>query len=431
VNGGVTGKGGKNGPVDGYFYEDDVLVKAYKVVEFEGNYYFISDGNRILTNTAMAMSAGLLAGTDLPAGYYTFDANGVMAPATGVYGGKYYKNGVNDCLYQVVEFEGNYYFVSDGYKVAKNTTTYLDAKFTENVGLTKGLYAFDENGVMSPATDIYMGKYYENGQNAKLYRVVEFKGNYYYVSNRYKVLTNTTMVLSAAFMTEVDLPAGCYHFAADGKMSPATGVYDGKYYKDGVNACLYQVVEFEGNYYFVDNGYRVAKNTTVYLGEAFTANVGLPKGLYAFDANGVMTPATDIYLGKYYENSQPAKLYQVIEFKGNYYYVGDRYKVATNTAMYLSAGFTANVGLPAGAYQFDENGIMTPATGVVDGKYYENGKPAKLYQLVESDGNYYFVSDGYRVVKNTTVTLKESMTAPFGLPAGTYEFDAEGKMILD
>jgi hypothetical protein len=191
------------------------------------------------------------------------------------------------------------------------------------------------------------------------------------------------------------------------------------------------VVELDGNMYLVGDGYRVVKNSTVYLGDSQLKLVGLPKGLYAFDANGVLSPATDIYNGKYYENSQPAKLYQVIEFEGANYFVGDFYKVVKNKAMVLSASAMGDSGLPAGAYTFDAQGKMSPATGVVEGKYYENGQRAKLYQLVKVGEDYYFVGDGYRVLTNTSVTLKESQTAPYGLAAGTYSFDANGKMILE
>jgi hypothetical protein len=63
--------------------------------------------------------------------------------------------------------------------------------------------------------------------------------------------------------------------------------------------------------------------------------------------------------------------------------------------------------------------------------FYVNGIVQKAYQLVEYEGNYYFINDYNKLLKNRSVYLSEKFTAAHGLPAGKYTFDADGKMILD
>jgi hypothetical protein len=68
----------KNGVVGDYLYIKDVLQTCYKLVEFEGDYYFINDGNKIARNGNLYLSEYYVAGTDLPAGLYYFDASGKL-----------------------------------------------------------------------------------------------------------------------------------------------------------------------------------------------------------------------------------------------------------------------------------------------------------------------------------------------------------------
>ena len=57
---------------------DDVKQTRYKLVEFEGDYYFINDGDKIAKNTRLYLSATYVKGTDLSVGYYNFDAEGKL-----------------------------------------------------------------------------------------------------------------------------------------------------------------------------------------------------------------------------------------------------------------------------------------------------------------------------------------------------------------
>ena len=69
----------KNGPnEDGYFYLDGVKQRAYQIVEFEGDYYYIGDYNKYLVNQRVFITESMLEGTTFTAGYYTFGPDGKM-----------------------------------------------------------------------------------------------------------------------------------------------------------------------------------------------------------------------------------------------------------------------------------------------------------------------------------------------------------------
>ena len=88
----------------------------------------------------------ILEGTGLPAGYYAFDEEGRMIK-NGVYGDYFYIDGVRQSAYQLIEYEGYYYYVENSNKLVKNRTIYMN-KILEGTGLPAGEYAFDEEGRM-------------------------------------------------------------------------------------------------------------------------------------------------------------------------------------------------------------------------------------------------------------------------------------------
>ena len=58
------------------------MQKAYQLIEFEGDYYFINDYNKLLKNKRIYLSDRFVSGIILPDGsmlqadYYSFDAHG-------------------------------------------------------------------------------------------------------------------------------------------------------------------------------------------------------------------------------------------------------------------------------------------------------------------------------------------------------------------
>ena len=74
----------KNGVYGDYIYKNGILLNRYQLVEFDGNFYFINDGNKIAKNLTLYLSERFVEGktfadgTPIPAGYYKFDAEGKM-----------------------------------------------------------------------------------------------------------------------------------------------------------------------------------------------------------------------------------------------------------------------------------------------------------------------------------------------------------------
>ena len=356
---------------DDYFYINGVKQKAYQLVEFEGNYYFINNGNLIAKNKRLYLSQQFVEGTDLAVGYYDFDADGKLMFKNGPEGDYFYINGVKQKAYQLVEYEGDFYFINDGNKIAKNKRIYLSEKFVSGFTNADG----------------------------------------------------------------VALKAGYYEFGADGKMAPMNGPVGDYFYRDNVRLNAYQLVEYNGDFYFINDAHKLAKNKRIYLSakfvDDFTYSDGrvLKPGYYNFDENGKMLingPVGDYF----YKDSVKLKAYQLVEFEGDYYFINDSNKLAKNKRIYLSAKFVEGTDLAVGYYEFDENGKMLRLNGPFGDYFYEDGVKLKAYQLVEFEGNYYFINDSNKLAKNKRLYMSEKFVEGTGLKAGYYEFDADGKMII-
>ena len=213
-----------------YFYKDDVKQKAYQLVEFEGDYYFINDYNKIAKNKRIYLSQRFVDGftyedgTPLKVGYYEFDENGKMIIKNGVVGDYFYKNGVRLNAYQLVEYEGDFYFINDSHKVAKNKRIYLSQSFVEGftyadgTPLKVGYYEFDENGKMVMLNGPVGDYFYKNNVRLNAYQLVEFEGNYYFINDSHKLAKSKRIYLSQIFVEGTDLKVGYYDFDADGKL---------------------------------------------------------------------------------------------------------------------------------------------------------------------------------------------------------------------
>ncbi len=140
----------KNGAwSDGFFYIDNVRQSAYKLINYEGNYYFVGDGHKYAKSQRIYLSAKFIEGTDLVEGYYEFGADGKMVIKNGAWSdGFFYIDNVRQSAYKLINYEGNYYFISDGHKYVKNVTVYLNYKFMEGSGYGEGFYTFDSEGKM-------------------------------------------------------------------------------------------------------------------------------------------------------------------------------------------------------------------------------------------------------------------------------------------
>ena len=209
------------------------------------------------------------------------------------------------------------------------------------------------------------------------------------------------------------------------------GVVGEYLYIENVMQKAYQLVEYNGDIYFVSDAHKIVKNNTIYITEEFTSKYNLPAGYYTFDAEGKMQIRNGIVGDYFYIDNIMQKAYQLIEYNGNYYYISDGHKVAKQCTLYLLDSVLYKFGLPAGKYTFDEEGRMVVKNGPVDDKFYINGVAQNAYQIVEYEGYYYFISDGHRIAKNCTIYLTNEFAYQAGLPAGYYTFDSEGRLILN
>ena len=83
---------------DNHFYKDDVMQRAYQLVEFDGDFYYIGDRHEIVKDKKVYIKAErtndltFADGTPITAGWYEFDENGKMVIVNGIVGNKIYKN---------------------------------------------------------------------------------------------------------------------------------------------------------------------------------------------------------------------------------------------------------------------------------------------------------------------------------------------------
>ena len=73
-----------------------------------------------------------------------------------------------------------------------------------------------------------------------------------------------------------------------------------------------------------------------------------------------------------------------------------------------------------------KNGVVLDSDGNI--RYYENGVATRAGLVVDSQGNYYYINSSLKAVKNSSYAFSNSMGNGL-LPGGTYQFDANGKMI--
>ena len=135
----------------------------YQLVEFEGSFYFINDGDKVVKGRKLYLSQQFVEGKTfadgraIQVGYYEFDADGKMIIPElkhGVVGDYLYINDVKQVRYQLIEFEGSFYFINDGDKIVRSKKLYLSDKFVEGktfadgTAITAGYYYFDADGKM-------------------------------------------------------------------------------------------------------------------------------------------------------------------------------------------------------------------------------------------------------------------------------------------
>ena len=400
-----------------YYYENG-LTGTCGLIEYEGDYYYVYWGGKILTGKQYVN----ISYCDLPANKnYEFGEDGKMLQGV-VYHDDgsiiYYENGVTGTC-GLVEWEGDYYYVYWGGVVKTGeqyvSITYCDLpanksyKFGADGKMLQGVVYHDDGSII----------YYENGITGTC-GLVEWEGDYYYVYWGGVVKTGKQYVS----ISYCDLPANKeYEFAADGKMLQGVVEKDGTlyFYENGVTATC-GLVEWNGGYYYSYWG-GVIKTGSQYVS---ITRCDLPANkTYEFGADGKMLDGIVEKDGVlyYYEDGVTGTC-GLIEIDGDYYYVYWGGIIKTGT-QYVSVSYCD---LPANkTYEFGADGKMLNGIVEKDGQkiYYVNGITGDC-GLTVIDGDYYYVYWG-GVIK----TGKHYVSVSFcDLPAyKEYEFDADGKIL--
>lgn len=436
---------------------------------------------------------------------YEFDENGKIVKGYWFHhnsGKTYYYYGPTCYKKAWVDIEGARYFFDENGHRAENGAV---IRLTHGQGYEYHLFdkdgkwtgfAEDANGLMTVGNDVF---YFKNGLAQCVGLVQDSEGNYYYINSSYRAVKNCRYAISKG-ATNGLLPAGSYEFGADGKMVDPTvndkpevtpdpskqGLVkdsDGKirYYVDGIAQYAGIVKDAEGNLYYINSSKTAVTNCTYSVGEGKTNGL-VPAGIYSFGADGKMidtpaegptepdpdpenpdpTPGPDTEKqglvkdedGKirFYEDGIVQYAGIVKDAEGNFYYVNSTKTAVTNCTYSIGTAKTNGL-VPAGTYKFGADGKMLnpPATepsepnpdpepeqpelkqGLVkdaDGKirFYKDGEPQYAGLVQDDEGNYYYINSYRAAVTDCVYAIGAAKTNGL-LPAGTYKFGPDGKMI--
>ena len=380
--------------------------------------------------------------------WYIFNDQGALESEynyTGAYelnGALYYiVNGVS--RYGMFEYDGAYYFAgaADYFRAVTNTTRYCNVNY--NI-LANGTYTFGPNGKMLDNMFLTIDGilyYYVLGNKAVNIGTVEINGFEYEVDS-------TGKVIYTGKLTDVN---GVEQNYVDGvaKVEVKHGLIGDYYYINNEKVpAYYGLVEWEGNFYYVNDYGKIIKNARKYVnktnGLAFADGTSIPRDYFYFDADGKMVVKQGIADDTYYINGVSVKpYYGLVEWEGNFYYVdaeGTDAKIIKNARKYVNKTngltFADGTAIKAGYYEFDENGKMIIKEGLVDDMFYVNGLPLPAYYgLVEWEGNFYYVSDYGKIIKNARKYVNKTNGLAFAdgtsIPKDYFYFHEDGKMIIE
>ena len=363
-------------------------------------------------------------GTVIPSSGHTYEMiNGKLSCA------------VDGELYNGIYTDGKTYV--DGVVVANgwnkdNTCYYEDGIKVVGQKLIDGnMCTFDEDGTYLPGysfTGFYHdGKgwtYYQANFQKKGFVVVD--GNTHYFDDRtgYAPIGSFTLAEDRVYKVEGEQGKvlGAWDtFTVDG-VERRRYYYSLRYYKN-------QWLEVDGDmYYFNNEGYAL-------IGTAAVAFAGEYLGGYEFAMDGkLITPITGPFVDyesgymHFAENGVMARN-KLVKYGDDYYFARNNYLLIT-WPTYISEE-QANGLLPAGEYQFGEDGKLLMKNGPVADPYnsayinfYKNGVRVYEEGLYEYNGDYYYVrSNGLLLTWGMYITKTNGL-----LPAGEYKFGTDGKL---
>ncbi len=297
----------------------------------------------------------------------------------------------------------------------------------DNGRITSGVWVENANGKRywyGP------GYYKDTSADAKSSRPFEIDGKTYLFNRQGYMQTGITYYMNSFSGTSADLLY--YDCGTDGVATLFTGPYDEYFYKDGVKQKAYQLIEFEGYYYYIGNYNKYYINKTVFIEQKLLEGTSLKPGYYTFGADGKMElkngPNED---GYFYIKGEKQLAYQVIEFEGDYYYIGNYHKYYVNKRVFIEQKLLEGTSLKPGYYTFGADGKMELKNGPnEDGYFYIKGEKQLAYQVIEFEGEYYYIGNYNKYYVNKRVFIEQKLLEGTSLKPGYYTFDADGKMEL-
>ena len=268
---------------------------------------------------------------------------------------------------------------------------------------------------------IVNGRYYVDGVLQKGAALVKVDGFYYYIKLDGSVFKGKIAVTEANAQGLVK--PGSYEFDNEGKMVLKNGIINGFYYVDNVLQKGAALVKYNGNYYYIK------ANGAIYVGRISISEANahdyVKAGSYEFDSEGKMIFKNGFVNGYYYVNNELQKGAALIQYNGNYYYIKSNGEVYRGR-LFVTLANAHNL-VPAGSYEFDNEGKMIFKNGIIDGYYYVHSEIQKGAGLIKLDNDYYYIkSNGAVFVGKIFIT---EANAHGLLKAGSYEFGADGKLI--
>ena len=447
--------------------EEEAGLKRVVKKNGEVNYYYFAVAYNLEEQDWLVLSAAVNAtnlhgekcwlhktNNLLPAWFYEFDENGVIphedTEINGIQnvGGTlyYYIDGIKAPA-GMIQIGNDIYYVNSKAQLVCGQDYYCSRT---NDLKEPGYYTFDADGKMVRPSlngivedDDGVLRYYVNGKVTYV-GLIEINGDYYYVRSNGEVVTNCTYYIT--WTHDLKEP-GYYVFDAKGKLigMPKNGIVeeDGtlRYYVNGEPTYV-GLIKIGRDYYYVNSKCEVVHSCTYYV--SWTHGL-IPEGKYTFDAKGKMIdpPAPEDPTksgiveenGALYYYESGVKVYAgLIQIDGDYYYVNSSCQVVTTKHYWVNR---PNDLLPAGFYDFGEDGKMLNPPKPVDhtksGIVTENGTMyyyvdgVKTYAgLIQIDGDYYYVNSSCKVVTTPHYWVNRPNDL---LPAGFYNFGADGKMI--
>ena len=426
--------------IDGvnYFSKLGVLTSGW--FDIDGAWYYFMPETKTAADGSVTTTDGI-----------TFDfENGKVLHGVWTMNGQYknywygpdrYRNTSLNLAYLEVEIDGNKYFFNSGASLHYGMVVTHDSN--DHVNLR--CYDCGTDGIAKPFTGVYQDTLYVNAIRQLAYKLVKVGDDYYFVGDNHAVVRNRSVYLGANAVS-AGLNAGYYYFGADGKMELKNGIIDDYYYINGIKAApYYGLVKWEGNFYYVNDGGKIVRNMRKFVnttnGLTFENGDPIQRTYYDFDADGKMLLKNGIVGDYYYINGALATpYYGLVKWEGNFYYVNDGGKIVRNMRKFVNTtnGLTFENGDPIQRtyFDFDADGKMVLKNGIVGDYYYINGVLVKpYYGLVKWEGNFYYVNDGGKIVRNMRkfVNTTNGLTFENGeaIQRTYYDFDADGKMILN